>query len=64
MDEHAQVVGGPMDGATLPSWGPSGYHYEFGGLHYWYFRIHGKWVFWEVNSGDVPNRPFKAGDIH
>lgn len=53
-----------MDGATLPSWGPSGYHYEFGGLHYWYFRIHGKWVFWEVNSGDVPSHPFKAGDTH
>lgn len=51
------VFGGPMDGATLPANGPDGYHYEYGGLDYWYFRRDGKWTLHAVNNGEVPKRP-------
>lgn len=57
MNDKLPVFGGPMDGAVLPSWGPSGYHYEFCGLHYWYFRINGRWELAEVNKGSVPKTP-------
>jgi hypothetical protein len=38
----------------MPSWGPDGYHYEFNGKHYWYFRCDGKWTLHTVNDGEVP----------
>lgn len=41
----------------MPSWGPSGYHYEFNGLHYWYVRLDGRWILAEVNDGNVPKFP-------
>lgn len=46
-----------MDGATLPANGPDGYHYEYGGLDYWYFRRDGMWTLHAVNNGEVPKRP-------
>ena len=52
------VFGGPRDGATMPSWGPSRYHYEFNGLHYWYVRAGGKWSLYCVNDGEeIPLAP-------
>ena len=58
MSDGLPVVGGPRDGATMPSCGPSGYHYEFNGLHYWYFRAGGKWSLYCVNDGkEIPRAP-------
>lgn len=57
MSDGLPVVGGPCDGATMPAWGPTGYHYEFNGKHYWYFRQGGKWTLAVVNDGAVPKRP-------
>ena len=52
------VFGGPRDGATMPSSGPSRYHYEFNGLHYWYVRAVGKWSLYCVNDGEeIPRAP-------
>lgn len=56
MSDVLPVVGGPQDGATMPSWGPDRYHYEFNGRHYWYVRVDGRWVFSAVNGGEVPTR--------
>ena len=60
MSDELPVFGGPMDGSTMPAWGPDGYHYEFNGKHYWYFRRDGRWTLAVVNDGAVPPRPVEC----
>jgi hypothetical protein len=60
MSEELPVFGGPMDGSKMPAWGPDGYHYEFNGTHYWYFRRDGRWTLAVVNDGAVPPRPVEC----